>query len=126
ALAEPAVEQALLQQVDVLVLVDRERPVARTNLRECMAVLLEQPDRLLEQVLEVDEPTLALLRLIKAKDTQHQVERDRRLMATKTVHVCLGREAPVLRPLDLGGEIPGRTELVGRRETVRDAAERQR
>jgi hypothetical protein len=40
ALAEPEVEQRLLQQVDVLVLVDRERPVAVAEVSARVPVVL--------------------------------------------------------------------------------------
>ena len=54
AVAEPQVEQRLLEQVDVLVLVDRERAVALAEGRADLRVALVQADRQLEQILEVD------------------------------------------------------------------------
>ena len=80
AVAEPALEQRLLEQVDVLVLVDRERPVARAEGVCRRRVLVVEPDRQLEQVLEVDASLPLLLVLVTAKDADHQVGRDRRLV----------------------------------------------
>ena len=68
AVAEPAVEQRLLEQVHVLVLVDRERAVAVAHLLERARVGVEEPDRQLEQILEVDVALVGLAPLVVAVD----------------------------------------------------------
>ena len=68
ALAEPAVEERLLEQVHVLVLVDGEGPVALANLRQRALVRVEEPDRELDQVLEVDIALVDLAPLVLAVD----------------------------------------------------------
>ena len=114
AVAEPALEQRLLQEVHVLVLVDRERAVAVADLLERARVRVEEPDRELDQVLEVDVALLDLAPLVVAVDAQHQVLRDRRLVVAERAQVVLGRDAPVLRPLDLGREVGRRPEAIRR------------
>ena len=52
--AEPEVEQRLLEKVDVLVLVDGERAPAVVHRRAHRVVRLQQPRRALEQILEVE------------------------------------------------------------------------
>ena len=52
--AQPRVEERLLERVRVLVLVDREPAVAVADLVGDARVALDQPDRPLEHVLEVD------------------------------------------------------------------------
>ena len=54
ARAEPQLEQRLLEQVHVLVLVDGERAEALANEAERDLVVRVEPDRELEQILEVD------------------------------------------------------------------------
>ena len=125
-LAEPQVEQGLLEQVDVLVLVDRERPVLRAEGIARAGIALEEVDREREQILEVDHPFRGLARLVVAVDAEHQVVRNRRLAIASGGAVTLGRDAAVLRPLDLGREVARRPELERRRERVRQLAERQR
>ena len=124
--AEPEVEERLLQQVDVLVLVDRERAPALADECERRGVVLEQADRALEQVFEVEGAGLVLAALVLAEDAVREVGRDGRLVTLEPREVRLRRQAAVLRPLDLGGEVARRPELVGRRQPVADLAEQQR
>ncbi len=126
AAAEPALEQRLLEQVDVLVLVDRERSVARAERVGRGRVLVVEPDRQLEQILEVDASLPLFLVLVAAEDADHQVGRDRRLVPVERLDVRVGRQAPVLRPLDLAGQVAERPELVRRRQRAADRLERQR
>ena len=56
ALAEPGVEQLLLQRVDVLVLVDDEVAVLRAHPGGDLAVLLDHAGGQQQQVLEVELP----------------------------------------------------------------------
>ena len=85
AVAEPQVEQLLLEQVHVLHLVDGERAVLRAERLAHLGVLLEEPHRELEQILEVDEPLCRLALLVFAVDALHQVERNRRFLAVVAV-----------------------------------------
>src|SRR4249920_3786854 len=83
ASAEPEVEKGLLEQVDVLVLVDREGPVALAKERQRLIVLLVGADRQLEQVLEVDEPLRALALFVAGVHPVHEVGRERRLVVAE-------------------------------------------
>ena len=126
AVAEPAVEKGLLEQVHVLVLVDGERLIAAANLVQRALVGIEEPDRQLEQVLEVDPALVDLAPLVFAVDPKHEVLRNRRLVVAERAHVVGRRDAPVLRPLDLGREVGRGPEAVGPPQRVPDVAERQR
>jgi hypothetical protein len=111
--AEPEVEEGLLEQVDVLVLVDREGPVALAKERQRPIVLLVGADRQLEQILEVDEPLRALALFVADVDPVHEVGREGRLVAAELAAVALRRDAAVLGPLDLCGDVDELTEPVG-------------
>jgi hypothetical protein len=124
-LAEPEVEQRLLEEVDVLVLVHGEGAPALVHHRPRL-VVLEQPHRPLEHVLEVEHALSPLAALVLSEDPAHEVERQRRLVVAETVVVRLGREPPVLRPLDLRREIAGGAEAVRPRERVADPAQEER
>ena len=126
AVAEPVLEQALLQQVDVLILVDGERAVLRAEGRHDLLVVLEQTDRAFEQILEVEEAVGFLTTLVVDVDARHQVGGNRRIAVDGGVRVLLRPDAAVLRPLDLGGEVTGRPELVRRAQLVPDLAKQQR
>ncbi len=93
--------------------------------RRRLLVLLEQPDRQLEQVLEVDHLGLALFALVGLVDAQHQVGRERRLVIAQSVEIAVGRDAPVLRSLDLAGEVGGVAEAMGAGQAVGDPAHDQ-
>jgi hypothetical protein len=125
SLAEPELEQRLLEEVHVLVLVDGECAVPRLDHAQRVRVALEQADRAREQVLEVDGAALLLAPLVVTEHALHQLRRDRRLVLAEPIEIGLGRQAPVLRPLDLGREIGRSGELVRHRERVADRAERQ-
>ena len=126
ARAQPALEQRLLQEVHVLVLVDCEREVALAQVRRDVRVVVELPDCELQQVLEVDRALRGLAALVVAEDAAHEIRGDRRLVLDEGVEVRLRREAPVLRPLDLGGQIGRRPEAVRARQPVADRAEERR
>ena len=64
AVAEPAFEQAGLERVHVLVLVHRERGEPCSDLLGGVGVLVEQPQREPEHVLEVEPPRRALAALV--------------------------------------------------------------
>ena len=71
--SEPSLEQRLLEEVDVLILVDRECAIPRAELGGGLLVLVEQADRALEEILEVDEPQLALPPLVSPEHSFHEV-----------------------------------------------------
>ena len=93
ALAEPELEQRLLEQVHVLVLVDRERAPALAHERERGVVVLEHADRALEQILEVERARLFLAPLVLAEDAMREVGRDRRLVPFEPAEVRLAASA---------------------------------
>ena len=70
ARAQPELEQPLLEPVDVLVLVYRERSVPLAECRGRRLVVLVQGDRLREQILEVDQPGIGLAPLVLAVDPE--------------------------------------------------------
>ncbi len=126
AITEPALEQRLLQQVDVLILVDGERAVLPPERGDRVGIGLEEPDRVLEQILEVGQLLARLTTLVLAVHPQHQLGRDRRRVPVETAQVALGREPEVLRPLDLGREVGGGPEAIGARKRIADLPEQQR
>ena len=126
AVAEPVLEQRLLQEIDVLILVDGERAVLSAEGRGRASVALEQAHRPLEQVLEVEEAVGLLASLVVDVDLRHQVDRDGRLPVGGGGEVGVGADASVLRPLDLGGKVACRPELEGSAQPVADLAEQQR
>ncbi len=126
AIAEPVLEERLLEQVDVLVLVDGERPVPGAEVGDRARVRLVEPHGALEQVLEVDRARGGLALLVGAVDLQHQVGRERRLALAERRPVARRRDAAVLRPLDLGREVPRGAEAVSARQPVRDLPQQER
>ena len=126
AFAEPAFEQTLLEEVDVLVLVDREGVVAGAERLARALVLVVQADGELEQVLEVDQAPSLLAALVAREDAGHEVWRDRRLVLAEALEVGRGREAAVLRPLDLVREIGERPEPERPRERARALLDEER
>ena len=126
AVAEPQVEQRLLQQVDVLIFVDGERSVLRAEGRGCAIVVLEQPHGALEQVFEIEDAVGFLAPLVVGVHARHQIDRDRRLAVLRDGEVLLGADAAILRPLDFRREVARRPELVRRAQAVADLAQEQR
>ena len=126
AAAEPMLEQLLLEQVDVLVLVDRERAVLRAERLAGPLVALEELHRELEQILEVERSLRLLAPLVVAVDPVHEVGRDRRLAPLRLGAVTRDGDAAVLRPLDLGRKVTRRPKLERRRQPVRDLPEDER
>ena len=123
--AEPSVEERLLERVRVLVLVDREPAVPVADLVGDARVGLDQPDRQLQHVLEVDPPGAPLGRLVAAVQTGHQVgavaaRRDR--SSTALASYARGADPPRLRPLDLSGEVPDGEVPIAARQVRRRAA----
>ncbi len=77
--AEPQLEQPLLERARVLVLVDAEPALPGADRVGGLGVVLEQPDGLDEEVVEVD-PALSRLRpLVVVERPNEEIERDRRL-----------------------------------------------
>lgn len=125
SVAEPALEQRLLEQVDVLVLVDREREVALAEGLRRLGPLVVEPDGELQQVLEVGQPLRALDLFVSLVDAQHQVRGDRRVVVGERVAIALGRDAAVPGPLDLGREVAARPEPERHRQRIGDVPESQ-
>ena len=107
AVAQPGAHQPELRRAGVLELVDEEvtEPPALRG-RE-LGVALEHVGAPDDEVVEVDQPALALLALVVGEDRRHlgrragrgaPGQRDRDLVA-------VGLHQPGLRPLDLGGEL---------------------
>ncbi len=126
SIAKPEIEQRLLQQIDVLILVDRECLPPLAHQLERVRVRFEHLDRPLEQVLEVEGAGLGLSLLVLAKDAMREVGRQRRLVVAECSDVRLRCQPAVLRPLDLGREIARRAELVRRGKPVADLPQQQR
>ena len=114
-IADPQLEEPLLERVCVLVLVDAEPRLPGPHDRRRLAVRFEQVDRLDEQVVEVDPAGPRLRALIAVVDPHEQVGRDRR-RAARTVDrraLVVPRPDPVrLRPLDLVRQVLRRREAV--------------
>ncbi len=117
-----------MQWVDVLVLVDRERTVPIAHLRGRFGMLVEQQHGEPEHVLEVHAAHGSLPALVAVEDPEHELGGDRRPMAGvfQLVEVAGRGHHPALRPLDLGGQVPSRLELVGRWERVRQGRDQRR
>ena len=121
ASTEPPFEQGVLQRVHVLVLVDRERVEPFVHEPGRLGLVIEQPHEHQQHVLEVHAP-LALGALVGRERTLHEIRRQRgcpvrrldRLQVPNRVH------EPVLRPLDLAGELAARQEPVRAGQAVRD------
>ncbi len=95
--AEPGVEQALLQGVDVLELVDEQMPEAPALAGGELGVGLEVASAESQQVVEVDHALTALLLLELLEDAGHHRGLDRRSPA------CLGRSPHIGARLDQSG-----------------------
>ncbi len=89
-------------------------------------VALQQARRPLEQVLEVEQPLGVLPPLVLPEHPEREIGRDRRLVVAEPVAVGVRSEAPVLRPLDLRGEVARGAEAVRTRQRVADAAQEDR
>ena len=68
-------------------------------------VLVEEPQREPEHVLEVEPSHRGLAPLVPVVDAVHQLRRDRRLVIRELGEVPRRGDHPVLRPLDLGREV---------------------
>ncbi len=114
ALAEPQLQEPLLERVRVLVLVDAEPAFPGADRRAGIGVDLEEVDRLDQEVVEVDAPGPGLGPLVVDEDAGDQVGRDRRLAARGRRGPVVGarRDPPGLRPLDLVGQVLRRGEAV--------------
>ena len=108
-LAQPQLEQGLLEPVDVLVLVDDEVPVLAAHRPGDLVVLAQDADHEQQDVLEVDDAALGLDLLVGGDEARHGggVEPGGRLAALGGGGrgIRLGGEQRDLRPLDLGGEV---------------------
>ena len=116
----------MLEEIDVLELVDRDRPAARAELREGVRVLVVHADAELKQVFEVDDATACLSPFVLAVDAAHQVRWQGRSPIADELLVAVGRNASVLCPLDFCRNVRRRPEAIRPRERVRDVTEHQR
>ena len=126
AVADPALQQRLLEQVHVLVLVDRERLVALLERGARVRILVVHAHRELEEILEVDQASLGLARLVRAEDALHHVVGHRRLVVAQRPPVRVRREAAVLRPLDLRRQVGERAVAERHRQRPRDRQQDRR
>ena len=108
ATAEPGVEERLLERVRVLVLVDREPPIARSDLGRHRVVALDQLHGHGQHVLEIDQPGTVSRPLVVAIEPRHQVRWERSVMAVRDDVVGIPRrpDPASLRPFDLGRQVP--------------------
>src|SRR5262249_59423163 len=126
AVAEPELEQRLLEQVHILVFVDGERTVPVAEHRTHALIVLVEPHGELEQVLEVDLAARLLAQLVLLVDARHQVLRDRRLGPAEPRAGLARPDSLVLGPLDLRGEVGCRPGLERRPGAARAPAGRPR
>jgi hypothetical protein len=120
AASEPPLEQGLLEGVHVLVLVDREGQEGRPDPLGRRGVLVEQAHRQGQHVLEIEAAHRPLPPLVPGVDPEHQLRGHRRLVTGRRelAEVPLGRNHPVLGPLDLAGEVAPGEEPVGRGQRI--------
>ena len=125
AIAEPELEQLLLERVRVLVLVDAEPALARPDHLGRLGVGLEQLDGLGQEIVEVELVRPRLLPLVVAEDANEQVDRDRRLaLRPLGLELVRPRRDPArLRPADLVREVLRRRELVVPRQLPGEPAD---
>ena len=123
AIAQPQLEEALLEWVRVLVLVDAEPAVARPDRLGRCGVGLEQLDRPGEHVVEIEPARSVLLALVVRPEAHEQLDRDRRRPVAGLVRVRGRPEAPALRPFDLVGQVLRRREPVAARQASGEAAD---
>ena len=114
AVAPPRLEQAELQRVHVLELVDEEVAEPPALRRREGLVLLERPGDQREQVVEVDEAAATLAVLVAGVDVGDQLGPQDGLAPrlAHRGHVVVGRDHAGLGPLDLGGQLAGDGALV--------------
>lgn len=106
--AQPEVEQALLERADVLVLVDHEVLVLAADMVGDVMTVLEDGDGEEQHVLEVDHRAVALQLLV------HRVDLGDLGGVARGVALGLGDHGRIvgghglgdLRPLDLAGDVP--------------------
>ncbi len=127
AVAQPQLEQPLLERVGVLVFVDADPALARAHGLQRVGVGLEQVDRLDQQVVEVDPPGARLGTLVVGEDLDEEVGRDRRLAPGGRGGPLVGRRrrAPALRPFDLVGQVLDGREPVVAGEAAGDRHEQR-
>ena len=123
--AEPRVEERRLERVRVLVLVDREPAIAIADLGGDRVVALDEPDRQLEHVLEVDPAGARLGGLIAPVEGGHQVRREGRVavVVDRSHLVVVGADPACLGPLDLACEVAHGEEPVAAGQPGRERGE---
>ncbi|CAB4851719.1 unannotated protein [freshwater metagenome] len=111
AVAEPELEEPLLQGVDVLVLIDGEPAIGRADLIDDIGAGVEHPDGEQQDILEVDEP-LGCLAVVVGRVDRRDIgvgevagwfaSRPERCRGVVRCHHLAG-----LGPLDLAGDVAG-------------------
>ena len=117
---EPTVEQSRLQRVHVLELIDGECGEPRSDGVGGIGMLVEEPHREPQHVLEIEAADRGLAALVPLVDPEHQLRRDRRRVVAEFGKVADRRDHAVLGPFDLVRELASRKELVWRRQGVRE------
>ncbi len=122
--AQPGPQEALLERVDVLVLVDEQVAEAPVLGGGDGGVALDPLGAALEQVIEVDDaaaPLVVLVALVPVGDALG-VDGRRSAGALHGVRVAPRRHHASTRPLDLGGEVRGRDPAGVAEDPPEDAA----
>ena len=123
AVTEPELEEALLERVRVLVLVDAEPAVAGSHRLGRHRVDLQQLDRPGQHVVEVEAAGPVLLPLVVRPEAHEELDRDGRCSGAGLARVGRRHEAPALRPFDLVGQVLRRREAVAAREPPGEATD---
>src|SRR3989442_13029271 len=101
-------------QVDVRILVHRERTPTLTHERERLLVVVEYVDRPLEQTLDVERARFRLAPLVLAEDTMCEVGGNGWLVMAEPCKVGLRGQPTVFRPLALPREVTRGTKILRR------------
>ncbi len=111
--AQPELEQLLLERRHVLVLVDHEEPELRPHLLGDPRLRLDHPGGREQHVLEVDLTALVLDPLVGLLQRDHPVDAEprRQRPGRRGAGVVVERQARDLAPLDLGGDIAQRRRV---------------
>ncbi len=120
-LAQPQLEQALLERVGVLVFVDADPGLLVLHQARGVLVRLEEVDGEREHVLEVDPMRAFLGTLVAGVDTREEVRGDRGTVLRQGVFLpARGRDAADLGPLDRVGKVLGGREVVMAGQPLRE------
>ena len=107
-LAQPQLEQLLLQRADVLVLIDHQMPVRALHLGADVVVVAEQGHCAQQHVVEVDHPAIDLELFVAGVDAAHPRGIDGGHLATlgqRDLGIVGRRHVTDLGPADLGQQV---------------------